>query len=554
MVEERGRRGMLVDANEVSNRDGLNCDICVVGAGAAGITLAKSFLGSDVNVIVLEAGSTKADMDSQKVYSGKNVGLEYYELMFSRMRMLGGSTVHWGGWCRALNEIDFEKREPIPMSGWPFSKAELDAYYEKAHELCELGPYNYDVAFWEKHRGAPRIPLDSTKIITEILQTSSPTDFGLEYRKELEASKNVRIILNANVVQLNTDKDHKKLTGVEVAKYNSGKFTVNAKYTVLAAGGIENPRLLLNSRQKNQQGLGNQYDHVGRYFMEHLVVNNPAEIIFSSPGIIPSLYVSKTSDVSRLGNHTAHKVPAWGTLKLKDSVIRDEKLINMTAWLDHPPLSEKELAIESAGEIYEGIWKYRKIVDDFSEHLNNVINDIDGLVSYAGNKVFSDDEEYNRFGTQRSGVCGMSFIMEQVPNKNSRVYLDEDEKDRFGNSRVILDWQITDVEKDSIKRYMELFGAALGEAGVGRLKLNPSDLELGYGDALLGAHHHIGTTKMHKSEKLGVVDENCELHEVRNLFIAGSSVFPTGGLWNPTLTIVAMSLRLADHLKERLVV
>jgi choline dehydrogenase-like flavoprotein len=241
---------MIVDSRSIDNSCRLQSEICIVGAGAAGITLALELLSKNVSVVLLESGGAKSDSMTQSLYAGENAGLSYDPLEETRSRYLGGSTNCWGGWCRPLDDLDFEKRDWVPNSGWPFGKKELYRHYVRSHSLLQLGPFNYDQDFWSHELAKKNIslfPLDGRRIDNIVIQCSPPSRFGSLYRPQLSQSSKVKVLLFANVTEIQTNESATEVTGVRVATLNGTNFTVSAKLVVLAAGGIENARLLLLS-------------------------------------------------------------------------------------------------------------------------------------------------------------------------------------------------------------------------------------------------------------------------------------------------------------------
>lgn len=248
---------MITDARSLPKNTEIDTDVCVVGAGAAGITLARELSGQSFSVCLLESGGLEFQEDTQSLYAGENVGLPY-NLANERLRFFGGTTNHWGGYCRPLDDIDFKVRDWIPNSGWPFDKAHLIPYYERALKICQLGePYTFDVADWESEE-TPRLPFIGNRVVTKLFRLSPPTRFGRVYRNEISRSGNISTYLHANAVEIETDENARTVTRLRVASLEGNSFWVSAKLFILATGGIENPRLLLNSNKRQSVGLGNQ--------------------------------------------------------------------------------------------------------------------------------------------------------------------------------------------------------------------------------------------------------------------------------------------------------
>ena len=209
---------------------------------------------------------------TQSLYDGKNVGLSYDRLDEARSRYFGGSTNCWGGHCRPLNSLDFKKREGIPNSGWPFGKEELHRYYERSHSLLKLGPFEYDEGKWSQKMakdGLFLFPLDGNCLTNVISQLSPQAKFGDIYQAPLSAAGNIKVMLFSNATEIQTNDTATAVTGVQVRTLNGKSFSISARIVVLAAGGIENARLLLLSNKTQKVGLGNGRDLVGRYFMDH---------------------------------------------------------------------------------------------------------------------------------------------------------------------------------------------------------------------------------------------------------------------------------------------
>ncbi|MCI0561765.1 MAG: GMC family oxidoreductase [Nitrososphaera sp.] len=516
---------MLIDARSVPENTIIEADVCIIGSGAAGITLAREFIGAPFHVCLLESGGFTYDKETQSLYKGENLGQNYFPLDVARLRYFGGSTNHWGGWCRPLDEVDFETREWIPHSGWPFDKLHLDPFYGRAQPICQLGPYAYESKVWETKQST-LLPFVGDRVTTAIFQFSQPpTPFGKVYRDGIVSAKNISTYLYANAVDIETTNPPHTVTRLRIACLQGNKFWVSGKLFILAAGGIENPRLLLLSHQVQNTGLGNQNDLVGRFFMEHLHIES-SFFIASSPETSFKLYTRN------LVNGTSVR----GALVLSPRVLRDERLLAFTTFLN----SYQSKGINSA-RILSGAIRRGDLPDDFIDHLGNVISDFDDIAVAA----------YRRFFKQNPSVKKVAFynVTEQAPNPESRITLSS-ERDSVGKNRLRLDWRLSSIDKRSMRRAQEIIATELGRAGLGRLKIELDDSDVTWPASLTGGRHHMGTTRMHVDPKKGVVNDNCQIHGIHNLFIAGSSVFPTVGYANPTLTIVALAIRLADHMKR----
>ena len=524
---------MFIDSRTLPEGSRIESDVCIVGAGAAGITIARELTGKPFRVCLIESGGLESDLDTQSLYQGEIVGFPYYPLDLIRLRYFGGTTNHWAGACRPLDEIDFAARPAIPHSGWPLDKSQLDTYYQRAHLICQLGPYDYKTDTWKSEENPP-LPIEGNRVATAILQDSPPTRFGLVYREQIEQAHNISTYLFANAIDIETTATANAVTRLNVATLQGNSFSITAKFFILATGAIENARLLLVSNKTQKTGLGNQNDLVGRYFMEHLSV----------PG---GLFLPSSSLTSSTGLYTNGRkldgVVGSAYLSITPQTRRREKLLNVRAFLKEvsPQVATQgttgwSVSAQTVMEAHRtGNWDI-----DFAEHIMNIINNTDEIAIRAYETFF------NR---PKKGVYALYYQIANAPNPDSRVTLIS-ERDKLGMPRVRLDWRFGDLERHTLRRANEIIGEDIGRSGLGRVSVLPDNPDTGWPDGLRGAWHQMGTTRMHPDSKRGVVDEYGRVHGVSNLYVAGSSVFPTSGYTNPTLTIVALCIRLSDHISQ----
>lgn len=514
---------MIIDARTLSDGTSVEADLAIIGGGPAGITLARAFDGSDVSVCLVEAGGLEPDSDVQAFYRGESVGIEY-PLAATRLRFFGGSSNHWGGYCRPLDPIDFEQRDWVPYSGWPFGIEELKPYYPPATEIVEVSPGYYgDVAYWENATGEHLPALVTGRMRRQFVHFSPPTRFGKRYGPQLEKSGNIRVLLNATVVNIAAGPEGRHIDRLALRTANDKRHTVTARYFVLATGGLENARTLLLSNDVVAAGLGNQNDLVGRFFMEHPHVSGFGEIVVADLARLPPLYRDRVWVEGRSSSVKVAFNPAYAFL-------RERKLLNAT------------FMSGVAGE-------YRRDSDTVpgstvTAGQVDMLRAAHRFLAAGPGPVKPDDPDY-------MGVpLGLGCAGEQAPNPSSRVSLSQ-EKDAFGLPRIKLDWRLTEQDRRSLLEHMRSLAMEYAALGIGRMRLNIEDDGL-WPARVDGGSHHMGTTRMHDDPGRGVVDRDSRVHGIDNLYVAGSSVFPTGGSANPTLTIVALTLRLADHLRKQL--
>jgi len=546
---------MIVDARSLPKNETIETDVCIVGAGVAGITLAREFIGEKFRVCLLESGGLGPDRATQSLYWGENIGHPYYSLDTARTCSFGGSSHRWiielgnsslGARTRPLDEIDFKERDWIPYSGWPFDKSHLNPFYERAQSVCKIGPLTYDVEDWQDDEKTPCLPFVNGRVKTTIFQFGKRDTFISEYRDEIKRANNIATYIHANAMELEATESAKAVTRLRVACLQGNKFWVSAKLFILAMGAIEIPRFLLMSNKVQRTGLGNQNDLVGRFFMEHPHLWSGI-FIPSKPDIFNSTALYRI--------HTVNKIPIMGKLTLDEKLLRSERLVNYCVSI-HPKVSQNLISrhrTESKGvdslKVLRSAILRRDLPDNFSKHLRNVITDIDDVAIAVYRKVRMKGKViYNKLKRPKQRIVfQLNHMSEQTPNPNSRVTL-ADERDGLGRNRVQLDWQLSPIDIHSMIRSQEIIDEELRLAGLGRLEIEmkgetpPTKLH--------GGWHHMGTTRMHRDPKKGVVDENSRVHGMSNLYISGPSVFPTSGYANPILTIVALSVRLADHVNK----
>ena len=530
---------MFIDARNQENAKVFESDLCIIGAGAAGIALARKFVGRSVKVCLLEGGGLEADHNSQGLYDGEIVGLPYHALDVCRLRYFGGTTNHWAGYCWPFNSVTFQKRSWLPHSGWPIDQQDLTPYYDSAAQLLGLpregwsAEAGWDLSVWAKQLSEDPIPFNSD-FYDQRIAIINPVRMGEVFRAELKTAANIHVVLNANVVEVETREAATVVTGVRVKTFNDNEITFKAKYFVLAAGGIENARLLLVSNGNQKVGLGNQNDLVGRFFMDHVIV--PVRFIQVTDGRPPiGLYD---------GSKRREKLGASRFRVGLDSKERNEKehqLIPVSLYMK--PIIEdfwNADGVRSLRNVYRAL-SNATFPDDLAGDISNVVSDLGAIARYSYAKARYDEPPLSRVEI-RAGVA-------PAPNRESRVMLGE-ELDALGVPRVKLDWRLSEIDYRSTLWMAENFGVDAAAAGLGRFKLTLGD-ESNWTETLWGTRHHIGTTRMANDVNEGVVDRNCKVFGMANLFIAGSSVFPTCGKGSPTLAIIALAQRLADHLMER---
>ena len=529
---------MIIDLSKTENKTSLKAKVCIIGAGVAGQTVASRLADLNIDVLLLESGGRDFQPKTQALAEGKNIGETYYDLETTRLRLFGGTAAIWGGRCAELDSIDFEKRDYIPHSGWPITKDDLDSYYERAFQTLGL-ERNGEGRLWDIIN-AKRPPFDKKKLSAGLWSFDEDGErFTNTERGPLE---HVRTVLNASVTEIDVD-ERGVVASVSVESLNGKSMTVTASKFVLAAGAIETVRLLMAAVPNRPAGLGNSQDQLGRFFMEHPHARGGQ--------IIPKDYAQSLMALPRALRVKGQRYA--GYLRPSDELQRETGILNSSLSL--------------APRRHEGLEK-----DAFRAAKDKLKHDLPSTKffrsMYKGVKAigikgreWTEPRPSVRKIKRSPETFGLYAVIraEQAPNPDSRITLSSD-TDPLGLRHVELDWQFSEIDKRSVRVLMETLGEEYERLGWGKVEPSPwlyEDDEIWKVDPLISSHHiggyhHMGGTRMSATPSTGVVNADCRLHESPNLYVASSSVFPTGGWANPTVTIMALAERLADHLSEDL--
>ncbi len=586
-----GKASPELKMSDLSNKSSvhkLSCDVLVIGGGPAGMAVAQGLDRSGLDVLILESGGLEETQQSEELnrvvvdpanWTDEQVRRrnEYHGAQAwhwghdrqgygVRCRVLGGSTAAWAGKSAAFGAIDFAERHWVPNSGWPIDINDLTEALDRAAVCLNLSANCYDDRLWELLQRPPPEPRPDPKVLGSFFwqfarSRINPMDvmrFGTEFTHE--PPRDCRVITGATVTGIITDQTGKIVTGVEVSDSSSERHSVQASTVVLAASAIENARLLLNSRTHSPNGLGNEHDVVGRYLMDH-----PCAVVAKFEG-------GAISEMARMFGFYGLRTPAGSNMYMRglaptEAVQEADGLLNCAAFMpgerapDDPWDAVKRILkqqsenyasdciaiLKSPGLVTKGIGRLALQNRRFPTWLSQFI--VDQVVRFKPSMAV---EEFLTGGVPHK-LTGFSIqvVTEQTPEPENRITL-SDRKDRFGVPYPKAKWQVGDLEMRTISRFAEIIRKQFKNA-----RLPPPILEewVSKNDfekaAVIDMAHSAGTTRMSSDPKKGVVDQNCKVHKVDGLYIAGASVFPTSGHANPTLMVVALAFRLADHLRSR---
>jgi choline dehydrogenase-like flavoprotein len=537
---------MLIDARQLQEGSTVSTDVCVIGSGAAGTTVAEELRRAGRDVVVLEGGGLRYERTAQDTYRGVlDAGAEHDPLDLVRQKRLGGTTTQWGGRCVPLDDIDFERRAYVEHSGWPIGLDDLLPAYRRANDYCRAGAFEYHAR--EALPGTGPLVLDgegSDRITdTKLWRWSPPVDFGRAYRRVFADSPALRLLYHANVTRLVPEQ------GRAVVATAAGRHvTVEARTFVVAAGGLETARLLLAS------GVGDP-DLVGRYYMIHPV----AEV-----GSVR--FLTEVPAHARGYERTRDGVWSRRMIGITPATQRELGLRNtaFAFWFPDPqdpahgdPLLSAFSLVRTVMARTGADWKSQGVHRRYGTnarlgaHLANIAGGLPELGRF-GRQWVTDrwlaERKVPSFMTAGAGPLRLRFDAEQSPERQNRVELTR-QADAFGVPRLAVHHRVSATDRDSITRAFGVVADELQRLGVAKVETPPEGLgidSLPLGDGT----HQMGLARMAGSPRSGVVDRDCRVYGAPNVYVAGSAVFPTSGFAGPTLTIVALALRVADAIRR----
>jgi choline dehydrogenase-like flavoprotein len=520
---------MIIDLEQAGELAPSHSSVCVAGAGAAGICLALELAKCGLSVALLESGGWNEEPATQALYASEISGVPHAGIHKGRFRVLGGSTTHWAGQILELDSNNFDARPWIANCGWPFPKQVLQPYYLRALELEGLGSVvSEDDAIWESiHCAAPDFGEDLEPFFS---RWCLEPNFVRLHGEKLRNSRNIIVYLHANLREIHLAESHENLNGLRCQTLGGRGATFTADHYVFCMGGIESARVLMQPLARAHTAPWNVHDNVGRYFQDHI----DATLLEIKPASRRLLHLW-FDNVYR----SSFKYHPYVKLSPRAQERLECLAVSASFSFDSAKSEAYEELISVARQMFRGNVRGGTLARA-AGYLP-----LGGFVVRKAVRRFLQGRGYN---ASEGGVF-LRFHSEQAPNRESRIELSS-ERDATGMFRSRLHWAVTDQEIHTMQQFARVIGQEFCRGGFAEVIPNPS-LAQG-GSELISrfedSYHHMGATRMANSPQWGVVDSNLRLFGVRNGYVCSSSVFPTSGFSNPTHTIIALAVRLSDHL------
>ena len=518
----------LIDLQSLPSGSELHSDLLIVGGGIAGLVLADALRGSARHVDLLEAGGVHEDSKHQELYSADLAGIQHLGITEGRFRVYGGSSTRWGGQLLPLAGHDFDVRPHVPESGWPLNPSELTSYLKRCEDLLAVNHAPFDGSLIEylptpgPHPSSPDLQSRFSKW-APFSRRNVATTLG----SRCESDPNTRVFLHAGVTQLELEVGGCRVQSLKVSNFCGGQFTFTAREVVLAAGTIETTRLLLAS------GIGNCNDQVGRWFHDHLSIKAATlypECRRSFLERYAPWFIGSTRHTIKLES-TAGWQDREACLNVMGHLVFETPPNSSFAWL-RQQLQARQLQRNST----------RAVLTHCIENLPSESLD---LLYLAWKSVV----RRRRWCPSRAAIT-LCIDSEQQPNPDSRIILSP-QRDSLGMPKVVVDWRWGESERHAFASYRNLFDHHWQTWNLGHIDWHYSfERDTGWQDDVRDTYHMMGGTRMSINPQQGVVDPQLRVHGVPNLFVASCSVFPTGGSSNPTLTLMQLTLRLAEQLRH----
>ena len=506
-------------------------DVCIVGAGAAGIVLAIELAKSGKRVLLLESGGRGEEPATRDLYTSELAGLRHTGIHEGRHRVYGGSTTRWGGQVLELFEDDFARRPWIEGSGWPIAKQELTSYYSRALDLQGLHDVTRDDREAWREVGLD-LPEFGPKLTPFFSRWCREPNFTRLHGAALTTAENIEVVLHANAVEILLADDGGTVRGLRCRTLSGREAVFTARQYVFCLGGIETARFLLQAHAEGQAPW-HRNEWLGRHFQDHLDV-----------------YCADLVDVQteRFHAYFDHVCRRGYRYEPRFRLTSDEQ--------------EKAGLLTVAGMVFfedrpdsprDGVWQTMKHL--IRGRLREVsARDVGTLAKHLpllARQMYRYQVQGRSFNPEGLVKFRLRVFCEQEPLGESRITLGT-QKDALGHFRARLDWRISERELASVRRFVEVVRDSFAERQLARVVPDPDLMDNPdvFRGKVMDSYHHMGGARMAASATQGVVDLDLKIHGTRNAYVCSSAVFPASGFSNPTHTLLALAVRLADHLKD----
>jgi choline dehydrogenase-like flavoprotein len=552
---------MLVDASQIDRQARVRSDVTVVGSGPGGISCALELARHGFDVTLIESGLKRFSAAAQRLADCDQFDPRRQAPMEECVRrQVGGTSVIWGGRCVPFDPIDFESRSYIPQSDWPVGYEEISPYFAQAaaYFFCGAPIFNaHDLPELMQKTIVPNFP-EGEVLSSELERWSLPTNFGREHLRKLAASPRIRLLQGLTVAEICTDVSGEHVQRLRAKTLAGTDISLQSDSYVLACGGLDTARLLLVSDANSSGGLGNASGMLGRNYMGH--VDGRIALV---------RFYGRPKDTAFGFWRDRDGVYVRPRFTFAPEVQRRERLSNTASWIVNPTvgnpahgngvLSFAYLALSSPFGKYFASEAIRKatigsaVPGSAWQHWLNMFRDLPRTAAFIptfGTKRFLLHRRVPGFYQYSQSNCyDLHYHAEQVPNRESRATL-SDQEDALGMRRLNIDLRFSEQDIDSVLRSHELLDGYLRKHGIGQLDYLPGDRRENVWAQARDGYHQVGLARMSHDPADGVVDANCRVYGVANLYLASCATFPTSGQANPTFTMVAFAIRLAEYLKD----
>jgi choline dehydrogenase-like flavoprotein len=507
--------------------------VCIIGAGLAGLSLAQRLASAGMDVAILEAGGRTPEQRSQEIYAARMARLTHSGTTEGRFRLLGGSTTRWGGQLLPYTDEIFEPTPKIPSPAWPFGLDQVSRFYPDAERLLDADDLPYDAkpfltAF---HRDIPPL-LDELPELRARFSKCAPfsqRNVGTTLGKTVEQSISVTLYLHANLTELLLSQNGHRITAALVRNYSGTKFRFEAEHFILCTGTIETPRLLLASRSVDPRGVGNAHDQVGRYFHDHISL--PSAVL---TGAARKLFLKSFGPF--LFRRTAHTIKFEATPELRER-------LNLLAVMAHIIIHEPE---DSGVSVARSLLRTAQR-GDFKDVIFREIPKVPRAAIDLGGVAYTGIIDKRRYASPNAAVT-LCLDSEQLPLADTRIRLDE-ELDALGMPRTVVDWAVSEADLSTLRTFARFLRVRFERLAIQGVNWRPEIFdETAEITGITDTYHPMGGCRMGTDPRTSVVDPDLTVHGVANLSIVSAAVFPAGGSSNPSFTIMALALRLAEKL------